>query len=180
MEKCSVTNACLLMGALALFGSLTQIIKDGEELADNADIDQQQKEVEVDVLYTDMKKILDIEKDEVRNFLKLKFYIAFADIILCMGMVGATYCLSHGYKNKEEKLLLPLICFLPLDLLVRCFFVFVLVIKFGFLYPLSFNFTALFLFVIIYDVFFWLSAFSHRKQLVASRDESHRYSATKV
>ena len=165
-----------MLGMLAL----SMICDDGKELANHAAMDEQQKKAEFDALNTEMMKKTEIEKDEVRKYFKLNLYITITDIILCMGIIGATACFFYGVTKKEDKFLLPLIWFLPLDLLVRCFFVFVLVIKFGFLYPLSFNFTALFLFVIIYDIFFWLSAYSHRKQLVASGDESHRYSPAKV
>ena len=67
MEKCcccSVRTACLVMGVLAMLGSVSQVFRDGGELANHAAIDQQQKEAEVDALYTDMKKIMEIEKDD--------------------------------------------------------------------------------------------------------------------
>merc|ERR1712013_838788 len=119
-----------------------------------------------------MKDVMDIKKDEVRNFFKINVYITIIDIILLLGMIGATACLFHGVNSKEDKFLLPIIWFLPLD-----FFVFVLVINFGITSTLSLGLAALFFFVIIYDIFFWLCVYSHREQLVASSDDSHRYSA---
>ena len=180
MEKCcccSVRTACLALGVLAMLGSVSQVFKDGKELANHAASDQQQIEAEVDAFYTEMKEVMEIKKDEVRNFFKINVYITITDIILLLGMIGATACLFHGVNSKEDKFLLPIIWFLPLDLLVRCFFVFVLVINFGITSPLSIGLAALFFFVIIYDICFWLCVYSHREQLVASSDDSHRYSA---
>ena len=128
MEKCcccSLRAACVMLGLLAM----SMIFDDGKALANHANMDEQQKKAEVDALYIEMMNKTEIEKDAVRKYFKLNFYITITDIILCMGIVGATACLFYGVTKKEDKFLLPLIWFLPFDLLVRCSFVFVLVIK---------------------------------------------------
>merc|ERR1711874_223801 len=183
MEKCcccSVKTVCLILGVLAMLGAVSQTVNDGKELIKAAGSSEYQKEAEVDEFFNAMKEMMDIKKDQVRSFFKINFYITITDMILCMGMIVSTACLFHGVRNKEENFLIPLIGFLPLDLLIRSIFVFILIVNFGFSSPLSLTLASLFFFVIIYDIFFWLCVYSHRQQLISSSDRTQRYSAVKV
>ena len=110
--------------------------------------------------------------DYVRHFFKINFFFAFIDIILNLGMIGASVCLLYGVYNKEGKFLLPLIWFLPSELIVRCFFVFVLFTYFGITSPVSLRIDALFSFVIMYDTIFWLCVKSHKEQLISNNDNN--------
>ena len=84
---------------------------------------------------------------------KINLIFAIIDIILNIGMVGANVCIFYGVHNKEDKFLLPLIWFL--HLIVRCLFVFVLIINFGNISQDStLSFASLFSFNIIYYIIF--------------------------
>merc|ERR1711872_25989 len=119
MEKCcccSVRTACVIFAVLAMLGAFGQVFKDGKEIANHAATDQRQREAEIDDFFVSMREFMDIEMDDVRTFFKINFYITIIDVILCVGMIGATACLFYGVKNNEERFLNPLIWFLPFDL----------------------------------------------------------------
>ena len=184
MEKCcccSVKTACLILAVLAMLGAVSQTFNDGKELIKGVQISEYQREAEVDDFFKEMKELMEIKKDQVRSYFKINFYITITDMILCVGMIVSTACMFHGVQRQEQKFLLPLLWFLPLDLLIRSFFVFILIINFGISSPLSLTLASLFFFVIIYDIFFWLCVYSHRQQLLpTSSDMMHRYSSAEV
>ena len=71
MEKCcccSVRTACLIFGAFALLGSFLQLSKDGKEVAKILGSDEHRREAELDTLYNEMRQIMDVDMDEIRNF----------------------------------------------------------------------------------------------------------------
>jgi hypothetical protein len=168
MEKCcccSVRTACLIFGAFALLGSLLQLSKDGKEVAKNLSSDEHQRESEVDALYNELREIMDVDMDEIRNFFKINFYLAIPDFILCLAMIVAAGCLIYGVRSKKENFLIPVMVVFPLDLFVRVIFVFILVINFGTSHPISIGSCVIFFYGIIFDVFVWLCVFSHWQQL---------------
>ena len=171
MEKCcccSVRTACLIFGAFALLGSFLQLSKDGKEVAKNLSSDEHQRESVVDALYNDLRQIMDVDKDEIRNFFKINFYLAIPDFVLCFAMLIAAGCLIYGVRSKKGNFLIPVMVVFPLDLFVRVIFVFVLVINFGISHPISIGSCVIFFYGIFFDVFVWLCVFSHWQQL---RDE---------
>ena len=158
MEKCfSVRTGCNIFAVLAMMGAVAQVFKDVNVIASHGTPEQQEKELfslssicgsVVENFFVEIRNISEIEKDSVETFFKINFCIAFIDVILCMGIIGAAVCILYGVHNEEDKFLLPFIWFLPFDLVVRCVFAFVLIINFGFTSPLSISLANLFIVVI--------------------------------
>ena len=108
---------------------------------------------------------MDADPDEIRNFVKINFYLAIPDCILCLVMIVAAGCLIYGVRSKKESFLIPVMVVFPLDLFVGLIFVLILVINFGISNPLSIRSLDIFFYGIIFDVFGWLCVFSHWQQL---------------
>eukprot|EP00091_Calanus_sinicus_P001515 TRINITY_DN11516_c0_g1_i1.p1 TRINITY_DN11516_c0_g1~~TRINITY_DN11516_c0_g1_i1.p1 ORF type:complete len:141 (-),score=40.36 TRINITY_DN11516_c0_g1_i1:193-567(-) len=121
MEKCcccSVRTACLIFGGFALLGSLLQLSKDGKEVAKNFSSSEYQREVEVDASFNELSQVMDVDKEEIKTFFKINFYLAIPDFILCLSMIIAAGCLIYGVRSKKENFLIPVMVVFPLDLFV--------------------------------------------------------------
>lgn len=184
MEKiccCSMRNICNIFAVLAMMGSISQVYKDGREIAYHVATDQEERTSfslslisgsGVENFHVETRNITEIENANVRTFFKINFSFAFIDVILNLGMIGANVCLLYGVHNMVDKFLLPLIWFLPCDLVVRSFFMLILITFFGITSPLSITVATLLSFVIIYDIIFWLCVYSYREQLLANSENS--------
>ena len=116
-----------------------------------------------------------------KSYFKITFFLAIVDAILSLGWIGATLCLLYGVHKKEKnKFLLPLLWFLPYELVLRWFLVLILITYF--LLPIqslskaNIPVEALVSLEIIYRIIFWLCVHSHRKQLI-SNNENHQHSS---
>ena len=114
-----------------------------------------------------------------KSYFKITFFLAIVDAILSLGWIGATLCLLYGVHKKEKnKFLLPLLWFLPFELVVRLFCMLILITYF--LLPIPVRNTvpveALVSLEIICRIIFWLCVHSHRKQLI-SNNENHQHSS---
>ena len=171
---------CTILGVLAMMDAVPQVYWDGNEIAYYISTDEEDRDTVLLSLISGsvLKRFpvqtrnMENEWDYVRHFFKINFFFAFIDIILNLGMIGASVCLLYGVYNKEVKFLLPLFWFLPSELVVRCFFVFVLFTYFGITSPPSLRVDALFSFVIMYNTIFWLCVKSHKEQLISNNDNN--------
>ena len=117
---------------------------------------------------------------KTKSCFKVHFFLAIVDVILNLGMIGATLCLLYGVYNKKDKFLLPLIWFLPFEWVVRCFLLFFIITFFVItdspskhlsVEALVILLVAVYL-AILYDLIFWLCVHSHRKQLISNNDNT--------
>ena len=102
---------------------------------------------------------------KTKSCFKINFFLAIVDVILNLGMIGTTLCLLYGVYNKKDKFLLPLIWFLPFELVVRCFFNITYVVITG-SHSKHLSVGALVI------LLFWLCVHSHRKQLISNNDNT--------
>ena len=181
---CSVRTLCTILAVLAMMGAVFQVYRDGNQIANHIATEEEDRKTFSPSLISDSVPVptffqgdTGIEKeikqrDDVRSFFKMNFFFLIIDVILNLGMIGASVCLLYGVYNKEVKFLLPLFWFLPSELVVRCFFVFVLFTYFGITSPPSLRVDALFSFVILYNTIFWLCVKSHKEQLISNNNNN--------
>merc|ERR1712038_1513017 len=118
---------------------------------------------------------MDVERDEIRSFFNLSFYIAAPDLLLCLGMIVVSCFLIHGVRSKNKTFLIPAIILVPLDLLLRVAVLFVLCYILGIGHPISAFLSLLFLYGVIIDTCLWLCVFSHWQQLkLRDKDSEHQ------
>merc|ERR1711902_312385 len=101
MDKCcccSVRNLCNIFAVLAMMGSVSELYKDGSEIANHVATDQEERKSfslsffcgsVVENFHIDTRNITEIEIiANVRTFFKINFIFAFIDVILNLGMIG--------------------------------------------------------------------------------------------
>ena len=115
---------------------------------------------------------------KTKSCFKIHFFLVIVDIPLNLGMIGATLCLLYGVYNKKDKFLLPLIWFLPFELVVRCFLVFIHITYCGITSPVfrHLSVEAVFSLLIMYNIIFWICVHSHRKQIISNNDNTQHSS----
>ena len=114
-----------------------------------------------------------------KSYFKIIFFLAIVDAILSLGWIGATLCLLYGVHKKEKnKFLLPLLWFLPYELVVRCFLVFIHITYCGITSPVfrHLSVEAVFSLLIMYNIIFWICVHSHRKQIISNNDNTQHSS----
>ena len=181
---CSVRTGCLVFGVFAVLGGIMQLGRDGKEVARRAITDEFQREEAVDIFYNEIQGTMDVERDEIRNFFEINFYLAIPDSFLCLGVIIAASCLIYGVRSKKRSFLIPVMVVFPLDLIVRICFVVILCINFGIAHPISITVCIIFFYGIIFDIFVWLCVFSHWQELAelecAARAQNNYHIPEKV
>ena len=172
---CSVRTGSLVVGVVTLLGALLQLGNDVKELIRRAVTNIHQREEAVDIFYNENRETIDVERDEIRSFFNLSFYIAAPDLVLCLGMILVICSLIHGVHSKNKTYLLPAIILVPLDLLLRVTVLFVLCYSLGIGHSISTILCLIFLYGVIIDTCLWLCVFSHWQQLkLQSKDSEHQ------
>jgi len=162
---CSVRTGSLVCGVVLLLGCVLQLGNDLKEVVRYGITNIHQKNEAVDIFYNEKMENMDVERDEIRMFFKLSFYIAIPDLLLCLGIILAAASLLYGVARNKEKFIFPAIIILPFDLLHRVVSGFVLCITLGIGHPISVFLCLLFLYGIILDISAWLCVFSYCQQL---------------
>ena len=111
---------------------------------------------------------------KTKSCFKINFFLAIVDVILNLGMIGTTLCLLYGVYNKKDEFLLPLIWFLPFELVVRCFIMFFIITYFVITNQSSRHLSMEYLvsLLIIYDIIFWIFVHSQRMLLISNNDNT--------
>ena len=111
---------------------------------------------------------------KTKSCFKINFFLAIVDVILNLGMIGTTLCLLYGVYNKKDELFLPLIWFLPFELVVRCFIMFFIITYFVITNQSSRHLSMEYLvsLLIIYDIIFWIFVHSQRMLLISNNDNT--------
>ena len=110
-----------------------------------------------------------------KSYFKIIFFLSIVDAILSLGWIGATLCLLYGVHKKEKnKFLLPLLWFLPFELVVRCFIMFFIITYFVITNQSSRHLSMEYLvsLLIIYDIIFWIFVHSQRMLLISNNDNT--------
>merc|ERR1712096_418225 len=157
MERCCcyrVRTGCLIVGALALIGSILAIGRDAKEIMEETTDDMSDEELQ---LVMNHLKTDNMAVDQGRSFLKTDYYMTIADLFLSIAMVIISGLLIYGVHREIAGFLVPILVLVPIDFLVRLTFVCVYSINLGFLHPISIAMN--------FNCSIWICFFSHWQQI---------------
>ena len=163
---CKVRTACIIFSVLGLLESLSRFVSNITTIVDfvNTTEDQDQATVEEFMKVHEILQV-DIKESDVRRALTLLFTMNCIDIVLSLLALLTCISLLVGVVRERQRLLMPSLFFIPLDVFVGSVFILALSGTIGFLNPISFMFNLANMFNIVVLGVIWLVVWSHRQQI---------------
>ena len=163
---CKVRTACIIFSVLGLVDSFIRFISNISDIWDFVAKSEYQEQEEVDA-FMEVHKFLevDITEDDVRRALTIIFTMSCIDIVFSGLALLTCITLLIGVVKERQRLLLPSLYFIPLDLAVGTVFILAISGTIGFLNPISFVFIVANVVNIVVLGLVWLVVWSHRQQI---------------
>ena len=163
---CKVRTACIIFSVLGLVDSFIRFISNISDIWDFVAKSEYQEQEEVDA-FMEVHKFLevDITEDDVRRALTIIFTMSCIDIVFSGLALLTCITLLIGVVKERQRLLIPSLYFIPLDLAVGTVFILAISGTIGFLNPISFVFIVANVVNIVVLGLVWLVVWSHRQQI---------------
>ena len=163
---CKVRTACIIFSILGIVDSFIRFmtnISDIWEFVAKSEY-QEQEEVEAFMKVHEFLEV-DITEADVRKALTIIFTMSCIDIVLSTLALITCLTLLFGVVKERQRLLMPSLYFIPLDVAIGTVFILAISGTIGFLNPISFMFNLANVVNIVILGLVWLVVWSHRQQI---------------
>ena len=163
---CKVRTACIIFSVLGLVDSFIRFMTNISDIWDFVAKSEYQEQEEVDAFMTVHEFLeVDITEADVRRALTIIFTMSCIDIVLSTLAVLTCLTLLFGVVKERQRLLMPSLYFIPLDVAIGTVFILAISGTIGFLNPISFMFNLANVVNIVILGLVWLVVWSHRQQI---------------
>ena len=163
---CKVRTACIIFSVLGIVDSFIRFMSNISDIWDFVAKSEYQEQEEVDA-FMEVHKFLevDITEDDVRRALTVIFTMSCIDIVFSGLALLTCITLLIGVVKERQRLLIPSLYFIPVDLAVGTVFILAISGTIGFLNPISYIFILANVANIVVLGLVWLVVWSHRQQI---------------
>ena len=159
-------TACIIFSVLGLVDSFIRFVSNISDIWDFVAKSDYQEQEEVDA-FIEVHKFLevDITEDDVKSALTIIFTMSCIDIVFSGLALLTCITLLIGVVKERQRLLIPSLYFIPVDLAVGTVFILAISGTIGFLNPISYIFILANVANIVVLGLVWLVVWSHRQQI---------------
>ena len=163
---CKVRTACIIFSILGLVDSFIRLMTNISDIWDYVAKSEYQEQEEVQAFMTVHEYLeVDITEADVRRALTIIFTMSCIDIVLSTLALTSCITLLFGVIKERQRLLMPSLYFIPLDVALGTVFILAISGTIGFLNPISFMFNLANVVNIVILGLVWLVVWSHRQQI---------------
>ena len=163
---CKVRTACIIFSILGLVDSFIRLMTNISDIWDYVAKSEYQEQEEVQAFMTVHEYLeVDITEADVRRALTIIFTMSCIDIVLSTLALISCFTLLFGVIKERQRLLMPSLYFIPLDVALGTVFILAISGTIGFLNPISFMFNLANMVNIVILGLVWLVVWSHRQQI---------------
>lgn len=163
---CKVRTACIIFSILGLVDSFIRLMTNISDIWDYVAKSEYQEQEEVQAFMTVHEYLeVDITEADVRRALTIIFTMSCIDIVLSTLALISCCTLLFGVIKERQRLLMPSLYFIPLDVALGTVFILAISGTIGFLNPISFMFNLANVVNIVILGLVWLVVWSHRQQI---------------
>ena len=163
---CKVRTACIIFSILGLVDSFIRLMTNISDIWDYVAKSEYQEQEEVQAFMTVHEYLeVDITEADVRRALTIIFTMSCIDIVLSTLALTSCFTLLFGVIKERQRLLMPSLYFIPLDVALGTVFILAISGTIGFLNPISFMFNLANVVNIVILGLVWLVVWSHRQQI---------------
>ena len=163
---CKVRTACIIFSILGLVDSFIRLMTNISDIWDYVAKSEYQEQEEVQAFMTVHEYLeVDITEADVRRALTIIFTMSCIDIVLSTLALISCFTLLFGVIKERQRLLMPSLYFIPLDVALGTIFILAISGTIGFLNPISFMFNLANVVNIVILGLVWLVVWSHRQQI---------------
>ena len=163
---CKVRTACIIFSILGLVDSFIRLMTNISDIWDYVAKSEYQEQEEVQAFMTVHEYLeVDITEADVRRALTIIFTMSCIDIVLSTLALISCITLLFGVIKERQRLLMPSLYFIPLDVALGTVFILAISGTIGFLNPISFMFNLANVVNIVILGLVWLVVWSHRQQI---------------
>ena len=163
---CKVRTACIIFSILGLVDSFIRLMTNISDIWDYVAKSEYQEQEEVQAFMTVHEYLeVDITEADVRRALTIIFTMSCIDIVLSTLALISCFTLLFGVIKERQRLLMPSLYFIPLDVALGTVFILAISGTIGFLNPISFMFNLANVVNIVILGLVWLVVWSHRQQI---------------
>ena len=163
---CKVRTACIIFSILGLVDSFIRLMTNISDIWDYVAKSEYQEQEEVQAFMTVHEYLeVDITEADVRRALTIIFTMSCIDIVLSTLALASCCTLLFGVIKERQRLLMPSLYFIPLDVALGTVFILAISGTIGFLNPISFMFNLANVVNIVILGLVWLVVWSHRQQI---------------
>ena len=159
-------TACIIFSILGLVDSFIRLMTNISDIWDYVAKSEYQEQEEVQAFMTVHEYLeVDITEADVRRALTIIFTMSCIDIVLSTLALTSCFTLLFGVIKERQRLLMPSLYFIPLDVALGTVFILAISGTIGFLNPISFMFNLANVVNIVILGLVWLVVWSHRQQI---------------
>ena len=159
-------TACIIFSILGLVDSFIRLMTNISDIWDYVAKSEYQEQEEVQAFMTVHEYLeVDITEADVRRALTIIFTMSCIDIVLSTLALTSCCTLLFGVIKERQRLLMPSLYFIPLDVALGTVFILAISGTIGFLNPISFMFNLANVVNIVILGLVWLVVWSHRQQI---------------